>query len=242
MTILVTNDDGQTYGAEILLETAKKFDKNSFAIVPDRQQSAVSSALTLHKPLRLKQIREDIFTLNGTPADIVLFAINSGKFPKPSLVLSGINSGDNTCVDSLLSSGTLGACWQAVLYSVPAIAFSLYKSPENWGNRNPWKKQSELLKKYTEEILKLLIKKKEKDVFYNVTFPDNLSNSKIIFPKKLQRQRFKAIITERKDPYGVPYYWLSGNFKNIEKGADLYEVVVNKNITITSAHLRFWKD
>ncbi len=241
MAILVTNDDGPNEGVEILLEVAKELDKRAYAIVPDKQKSATSVSLTLHKPLRLSRLRKDFYTLSGTPADIVFFALNSKKVPKPSFVLSGINNGDNCSMSSILCSGTIGACWQAMLEKIPAIAFSIYKSPARWGEMNPWKGNEKLIKKLVKKIILDLKKQVKPDMFYNVTLPDDLSHAKIINVKKLQRSRFDAIITERKDPNNIPYYWLSGDFKNIEKYTDLYEVAVKKNIAITSVHLAFTK-
>ena len=91
--IVITNDDGVSFGARALLKAAKKLDK-AYAIVPNRQRSAVSRALTLHKPLRIHDEDEDIYTLNGTPADCVVFSLFSGEFEKPKIVLSGINWGN----------------------------------------------------------------------------------------------------------------------------------------------------
>ena len=71
MTILVTNDDGYCEGIKMLYEVAKDFDK-TYAIIPDRQKSAISKALTLHKPLRVHKIEEEMYGLNGTPADCAL--------------------------------------------------------------------------------------------------------------------------------------------------------------------------
>ena len=93
--IVVTNDDGPSKGAKVLLEVAQRREE-AYALLPERQRSAVSGALTLHKPLRLKRLKEHLYTLNGTPADCVLFALYSGEVPKPELVLSGINWGDNS--------------------------------------------------------------------------------------------------------------------------------------------------
>jgi broad specificity polyphosphatase/5'/3'-nucleotidase SurE len=40
MKILITNDDGQTEGLQVLLAAAKKFGE-AYAIVPNRQRSAI---------------------------------------------------------------------------------------------------------------------------------------------------------------------------------------------------------
>lgn len=238
MTILVTNDDGHTKGLEILLEVAKKIDKDSYAIIPDRQRSAVSLSLTLHKPIRLKQIKDSMYTLSGTPADCVIFSIYSKKFPKPTLVLSGINSGDNCARTSILCSGTMGACWEALIGGIPAFAFSIYKSPKNWGDETPWREEDKI-KEFSIKIIRLLKRKIKKDMFYNVTLPDKLANSKIVYPKKLQKKRFSAGIIERLDPNNTPYYWICGDFMKIEKGSDLYEVAIKNNVVVTPVHLSF---
>ena len=136
MSILVTNDDGYSEGLRMLFEIAKSLDKDAYAVIPDRQKSAVSVALTLHKVLRLHEIKNNISTLSGTPADCVLFSIYSKQFKKPKLVLSGINYGDNTSTGALLSSGTIGACWEAALEGVPAIAFSVYKTNHDWRRKS----------------------------------------------------------------------------------------------------------
>jgi len=235
MTIAVTNDDGYTEGALILLRVAKKHSKDAYAILPDRQRSAVSSALTLHKPMRLLEQEKDVYTLSGNPADCSLFAIHSGKLPKPNLIFSGINWGDNAGVSPLISSGTIGACWKASLYGVPAIAFSLYR---NVGDRVGWMKKSnwqpELLEKKVEEIYQLLKPRIAVGKFFVVNFPslENLENAKVVFPKKLQPVRFAVEIAERRDPYDHPYYWVGGAERKPAEGTDLYEIAVNGNVTV----------
>ncbi|MFZ5501845.1 MAG: 5'/3'-nucleotidase SurE, partial [Candidatus Micrarchaeota archaeon] len=146
MDILVTNDDGLSEGLRMLLEAARK-SGDAYALVPSRQRSAVSGALTLHKPLRLHNVEEDIFTLNGTPTDCVLFALHSGEFKKPSLVLSGMNWGDNASIGSVLGSGTVGACWEAAVEGVPAIAFSLERTKEDWHQKESWGEREAIVKK-----------------------------------------------------------------------------------------------
>ncbi|MFH1685326.1 MAG: 5'/3'-nucleotidase SurE, partial [Candidatus Micrarchaeota archaeon] len=77
MIILVTNDDGDSEGLRSLVEAGAKFG-DTYAIVPNRQRSAISRAITLHKPIRIHKITDKINSINGTPADCVLFSLNSG--------------------------------------------------------------------------------------------------------------------------------------------------------------------
>ena len=228
--ILVTNDDGYTEGLRILLEAARKMGPAT-AIVPNRQRSAVSCALTLHKPLRLQKIEKDLFTVNGTPSDCVLFSTHTKDFERPTLVLSGINWGNNTGISSLLASGTLGACHQAALEGIPAIAFSLHTKNHDYREKTSWG-DSKKLSKVISDILKMLKPKLQPGRFFNVNLPDELSAPKIVYIDKLQRNKYKTLITKRFDPNGVAYFWMSGSDEKVEKGTDVYEVEINKNITI----------
>ncbi|MBU0591314.1 5'/3'-nucleotidase SurE [Candidatus Micrarchaeota archaeon] len=234
MEIMITNDDGYSEGMKMLLEAGRQFG-DAYAVVPNRQRSAVSGALTLHKPIRIHKIEEDIYTINGTPADCVVFSLYSGEFKKPDLILSGINWGDNTGISPLISSGTIGACWQAAHYDVPAIAFSMDVKTRHWKDKSSWGNSGSIVKTVTDIITKLK-PKLVKNKFFSVNLPDDLTNSKIIFTNKLQKRRHSVDIVKKEDPYGHPYYWVGGISKR-DNGSDYYEVNVNKNITISEFSL-----
>ncbi|MBU0533112.1 5'/3'-nucleotidase SurE [Candidatus Micrarchaeota archaeon] len=237
--ILVTNDDGNTEGLKILLETANKFDE-AYAIVPNKQRSAVSGALTLHKPIRLHKIDKNFYSINGTPADCVLFSLYSGEFTKPDLVLSGINWGDNTGLAALIGSGTIGACWQAAIEGVPSIAFSMYRAKKHWKEKSEWgnKKQVE---KRVEGIIKELKPMLMPDKFFSVNLPDELKSARIVFTNHMHQHRYKANITKRNDPNGHPYFWMTGGPAGVEKGSDYHEVAIRKNITITEISMQAFR-
>ncbi|HSB47436.1 MAG TPA: 5'/3'-nucleotidase SurE [Candidatus Bilamarchaeum sp.] len=235
MNILVTNDDGDSEGLRVLLEVGKKLGK-AVAIAPNRQRSAVSGALTLHKPLRLHHVAEDVYSINGTPSDCVLFGIYSGEFEKPDLVLSGINWGENASVGSLLGSGTLGACWQAALERIPSIAFSISRGPGDWRHRDSWGDRKVLVSR-VHEIVRSLEKDLGPEKFFNVNMPHHLKDAKIVHVKKTQRERFATSIVRRHDPEGRPYYWISGAPNAVEEGTDVHEVMVKRNIAITEISL-----
>ncbi len=238
MNILVTNDDGDSHGSRLLLQVATQFGK-AFAIVPNRQRSAVSGALTLHKPIRIHQIREQFHTINGTPSDCVLFGLHSKEFPKPDLVLSGINWGDNTGVSTLLGSGTVAACWQAALKRVPAIAFSMHrKEGEDWHHKETWGDET-VMARVIATIIKELKPKLAPGKFFNVNLPrkEHLANAKIVYTQNFQRDRYDVEIEKRLDPDDHPYYWIVGVPNKIEKGTDVHEVIVGKNIVISEVSI-----
>ncbi|NYZ77559.1 hypothetical protein H0O02_04580 [Candidatus Micrarchaeota archaeon] len=238
MNIAITDDDGYTEGVEILLSAAEEIG-NAYAVLPDRQRSAVSVALTLHKPLRLNNVKKRIYTLNGNPADCTLFAIHSKELPKPDVIFSGINWGDNSGMSPLISSGTIGACWKAAIYKVPAIAFSVYRPYHRlgWEKKENWGREE--LKAAVLRVWKILKPKLKGGDFYVVNFPDekHLAKAKIIFPKRRQWIRTYATIERREDPHGNAYYWLSGKSRKPEKGTDYYELAVKKNIVVTKVSL-----
>lgn len=233
--ILVTNDDGDNEGLRILLDVAKRFG-NAYAIVPNRQRSAVSGALTLHKPIRLHRIGGNVHSINGTPSDCVLFALHSGEFQKPDLVLSGINMGDNTGMASVLGSGTLGACWQAVLEGVPAIAFSIRMRRKEWHDGKKWKYGNEVAAR-TGSLIRGLLPCLERNKFFNVNLPGNPAKAKITITNRFQKERYAARVTKRMDPDGRAYYWISGGARKIEKGTDTYEVLKRNRIVISGISL-----
>jgi len=240
MKILVTNDDGQTEGMRILLEVAKKFG-TAYAIVPNRQRSAVSTALTLHKAIRLEKIDQDLFEINGTPADAVIFATHSKEFDKPDLILSGVNWGDNAAFSALMSSGTVGACWQSALEGVPSIAISMYQTRKDWRDRAGWGDPKKL-KKLLMDIIKKLEPQLKPNSFFNVNLPDDISAPKLVEASSMQKLRYKTQVTKRFDPNGEPYFWISGANNGVESGTDLYEISVNKNVTITEIPMTFFMD
>jgi 5'-nucleotidase len=235
MNILITNDDGYTEGAKALIEVARKIG-NVTAILPNRQRSAISTALTLHKPIRMHKIEKGIFEINGTPADAVLFAVHSREFEKPDIILSGVNWGDNAALSSLICSGTVGACWQAALEGVPSVSFSMYKTSREWRDKAAWGDQTKL-RKHLATVLKQLKEKLKPESFFNVNLPDDLSAPKIIFTNKIQKMRYKTLITKRFDPNGMPYFWITGNNDKVDNESELYEISVNKNITINEVPL-----
>jgi 5'-nucleotidase len=126
--VLVANDDG--VAARGLAAMAEALSKHARVVVcaPETNQSASSHSLSLHRALRLRRVSEDVFAVDGTPADSVYVALHSGTriLPRrPDLVVSGMNEGMNLGVD-VFYSGTVAAAREAALRGVPAIAVSAH--------------------------------------------------------------------------------------------------------------------
>ena len=64
--IFVTNDDGiDAPGLKILAEALETLDE-VYVVAPDRERSAVGMAITLHQPLRAKQVWTRAYAVDGT--------------------------------------------------------------------------------------------------------------------------------------------------------------------------------
>jgi 5'-nucleotidase len=122
--ILVSNDDGyHSEGVHVLADALEGLGE-VWVVAPDRENSAVSHALTLSRPLRLTQLSERHFVADGTPTDCVTLGICQVlKGRTPDLVVSGINFGANMG-DDVHYSGTVSAAFEAAILGVPAIAIS----------------------------------------------------------------------------------------------------------------------
>ena len=126
--ILVTNDDGvQSEGIRALAAGLELLGEVT-VVAPLGESSAIGHALTLARPLRLEQIGDRLFSVDGTPTDCVNVAVAEVLGGLPDLVVSGINKGYNIG-DDITYSGTVAGAMEGALLGVPAIAVSLCRTP-----------------------------------------------------------------------------------------------------------------
>ena len=127
MNILITNDDGiHDPGLLALYESVKELG-NITIVAPDKEMSATSHSISLHDPIKLKNVKFNgvkAYTCSGTPVDCVKIALNEVLDKKPDLLLSGINKGSNTG-QNILYSGTVSAAVEGSFYRIPSMAFSI---------------------------------------------------------------------------------------------------------------------
>lgn len=122
--LLVTNDDGVHAAGLAALARAVEDLGEVHVLAPEREQSACSHALTLHRPLRVERVRERWYAVNGTPSDCVNLGLLGFLPSLPVLVLSGVNHGGNLG-DDVTYSGTVSAAMEGTLLGVTSIAVSL---------------------------------------------------------------------------------------------------------------------
>lgn len=214
--ILITNDDGfQAKGLKALIEVVKPLGE-VMVIAPTESRSGMSHAITVKHPIRVKKIKEEpgltLLCCNGTPVDCVKLALNTLLEKKPDLILSGINHGSNSSA-SILYSGTMAAALEGCLNGIPSIGFSLldYSSDADF---------SGTVKYISEIVSKGLASGIPEGTCLNVNFPKE--NSQDFKGVKICRQTRGLWIEEfdkRKDPQKKTYYWLTGEFKNLEPEA-----------------------
>jgi len=232
--ILVTNDDGvNAPGLDILAGIARAFSNDVWIVAPEQEQSGAGHSLTLRRPLRMTQRGERRYSVDGTPTDCVLMAVGHLlKDRKPDLALSGINRGGNLGED-LTYSGTVAAAMEGTLTGVPSIALSqVYED----GARPDW----ETARRFAPDIVRRLVEAGWPDgVLINVNFPaggpDAVRGSQVV---GLGRRKVGDHLVERRDPRGVPYYWI-GSLRNEEPNRPQTDLaaVMDGYIAITPVHL-----
>ncbi|MDY4788270.1 MAG: 5'/3'-nucleotidase SurE [Bacilli bacterium] len=122
MKILLVNDDGYNReGIRLLYKKLQKYGEVTL-LAPLNHYSGASASFTLDKGFTLKKYEENIYSLDGSPVDCVLFGLTSNLFDF-DIIISGCNNGLNLSYD-VIYSGTLGACSEALVHNIPAIAFS----------------------------------------------------------------------------------------------------------------------
>jgi len=195
--ILVTNDDGiHAAGLSALAEALVPLGE-VYVVAPDRDQSAVDHALTLHRPLRVDRAGERRFSVNGTPSDCVNLGV-LGLLPEPPvLVVSGINHGSNLG-DDVTYSGTVSAAMEGTLLGVPSVAFSLAEGDA--GGFESARRIAELV------AARVLVEGLPAKTLLNVNVPRGEVRG--IRMTRLGHRVYREKVVEEVDPRGRPYYWV----------------------------------
>jgi 5'-nucleotidase len=204
--ILVSNDDGiDAPGIKVLEEVARSLSDDVWVVAPETEQSAVAHSLTIRRPLRLRQVGERRYCVDGTPTDSVLLGVRKLLAEKrPDLVLSGINRGSNLG-DDVTYSGTVAAAMEGALLGIPSIALSQHitaDGPVKWETGRHW---APIV------IRQLASQGWPANVLINVNFPDLAPEAVAGITAASQgKRKIGDELIERIDPRGQPYYWVGG--------------------------------
>ena len=204
MVILVSNDDGIHSEGLLCLEKVLSAVGKVYTVAPDKEQSASSHSLTLHRPLRINKVGPTRFSVDGTPTDCINLAVKGFLPVRPDLVVSGINKGPNLG-DDVTYSGTVAAAFEASLLGIPALAVSLvaFDAPYHF------QAAAEFAAMMAKEIIS---QEQITRTLLNINVP-NRTRDKIRgyrFTKQGKR-RYGDKMEVRHDPRGKKYYWIGGD-------------------------------
>ena len=227
MRILVTNDDGIfSEGITRLAEAIADLGE-VIVVAPDREQSATSRSLTLHRPLRIRKVKEHWFTVDGTPTDCVSLAVQGLlKEAPPDLVLSGINFGVNMG-DDVTYSGTVSGAFEANQHDLPGIAFS-----QEIDDGFSFARAARIAHDVLAELLRNPL---PPDLLLNINIP--AQEPKGVRWTRLGKRVYEQSVVEKTDPRGRKYYWIAGTPRwESLKGTD-YMALSTGYLSVTPLHL-----
>ena len=234
MRILLSNDDGYQSAGLAALAAALAELAEIVVVAPDRDHSGASHSLTLGMPLRAAQVREDVWSVAGTPTDCVHLAITGLLDREPDMVVAGINHGANLG-DDVLYSGTVAAAIEGRFLGLPALAVSL--TGENPGHFETAARAVRILFEQLDQ------KPLPADTILNINVPDlpyrevrGFESTRLGY-----RHRSEPVI-ESHDPKGRPIFWVgaAGPGQDAGPGTDFY-AVENKYVSVTPLQIDLTK-
>jgi 5'-nucleotidase len=228
--ILVTNDDGINAPGINALAKAMSGIGDVYIVAPERERSAVGHMLTMHRPLKIEELRERVYSINGTPTDCVAIAVNKILPRKPDLVASGINRGANLG-DDVTYSGTVSAAMEGTLLGVPSFSISLAgDKPYHYDVAAP----------YALEVAGYILDRKlPDDTLLNVNVPNKPQDTlKGIRITRQGRRSYDNAIQDIYSPLGEKHFWIGGGKPMWEQGEDMdMQAVIEGYISVTPVHL-----
>jgi 5'-nucleotidase len=224
--VLCSNDDGIESPHLLALATRIEEFADVIVVAPERQRSAASHAITLHKPLRLTEVRPRRFSLSGTPVDCVYLGVLKLCDRKPAVVVSGVNDGFNLGSD-VFYSGTVAAAVEGALRGAAGIACSLAPRATH---------VDEAIEFAAAVVRSAIAEPMPGGTVLNVNMPGTGTDA--YQWTILGRRLYEDDVAERQDPRGRPYYWVGGGPAGHEdvEGTDCVAVARGWN-SITPMHL-----
>lgn len=235
--ILVSNDDGYSSQGIASLARALSYIGEVIVVAPATDQSAISHAISLNRPLRINEqapLEENgqkvvVYSVDGTPTDSVYLGVHYLlKNRKPDLMVSGINHGANLGYD-VLYSGTVSAAMEACLLGITSVAVSLVSL-----HHYDFEAAANFSRSFCQGLLK---KKWPKATLFNVNVPKRVASLDYAITK-LGHHEYTTDVNERKDPRGNPYYWIGGTWSGYKDlpGTDC-RAIAQGHISVTPMSL-----
>jgi len=227
LNILITNDDGiRAKGLRTLIDIARPFG-NITVVAPQDPMSGMGHAITVNRPIRLNQLAKEKnyqeYVCVGTPVDCVKIGLKVVlENQKVDLILSGINHGSNAS-SNVIYSGTMGAAIEGSMEGIKSVGFSLL----DYHHDADFSQASDFIRKIIADVTEMSI---PKGISLNVNIPKVKKED--IKGVKVCSQADAYWVEEyiaRKDPWGVDYYWLTGEFvdQTISPDSDIHALKKN---------------
>jgi 5'-nucleotidase len=211
LRILVTNDDGVHSDGIHALAGALRPLGEVIVVAPHVEASAIGHALTLRRPLRIEQLREGVYEVDGTPTDCVNIALTTlYAAAPPALIVSGINKGYNLG-DDVTYSGTVSGALEGALLGIPSIAVSQERASGVYDFRHAAAAAAKIAGMVLNGDLRDRL---PAQTFLSINVPSGTPKG---FRLTMQGKRnHVTTVDERIDPRGRAYYW-------IEEGENAWE-------------------
>ena len=229
MRVLLSNDDGVHAAGIRALAEAFEGDE-VWMVAPDREQSAASHSISLHRPLRITEVQPQIIAVDGTPSDAVFVGLcKILREARPDVVVSGINHGANLGND-IHYSGTVAAAMEGALLGISSVAVSLAAPPPHHFTDAA---------RFTAALVRELVPRRARELLLlNVNVPAGPVRGYRFSP--LGRRTYGNRVVEKTDPRGRKYYWIGeeGGPKNEDiPGSDCNTVLLDGLASITPLSL-----
>jgi len=243
-TILLVNDDGiNSIG---LLVVKKELEKlgNVVIVAPSDKKSGAGKSISVHDTVKAMKAQlsdgSEAYTITGTPADAYFFASDKVLKNPPDLLVSGINLGENVGIDSVLSSGTMGAAFEAAIHDTPAISASCYATslPSSRSDGEVSMRELKLTASITSKVAEYVLKNgmpEGVDVI-SINVPKGANPEKIKITE-IYYKGYKNTYIERDDGYEM--CWDFTVYLDVGPETDLYAARKEGYISITPIKVRF---
>jgi 5'-nucleotidase len=216
MRILLTNDDGILAPGLGALYGVLVPDADVEVVAPQAAHSGSSHSITIRHPLLWQRVevngRFHAECVEGTPVDSVKLAVNVLLPEKPDLVVSGINTGQNTGIH-VLYSGTVAAAVEAAIMGIPAVAVSL-----QFSDNMDFERAAQIARPI---IRRLIHHGLAPGQVCNINIPEikpGWPRGVRVAPQSVRPMT--ESLEKRTDPLGREYYWLGGDFTNLDDDAE----------------------
>jgi 5'-nucleotidase len=239
MKFILSNDDGiLAPGIQLLAAFLAAAGHSAVVVAPDRERSSIGHALTLNRPLYVREIAPGVypesvraFACDGTPSDSVCVGLEE-IVPEAEFVLSGINRGPNLG-DDITYSGTVMAAMEGVILGRPAMAVSL-----DCTSTTPVPHYETAAAVALVLLDRLAECPLPPGILLNVNVPDlPLPALAGIRPTRQGVRSYRDKITRMEDPHGRACYWIGGYPDDVlQEGTDVW-AVAGGYASVTPVHL-----